>query len=272
MRRSAAHSRVSHERWLISYADFITLLFAFFVVLYAFAKADHKKQSQVSQAIDTAFRSMGVFHDHPGEDALQVIAHRGGADTASSVREVMDEDLESPAKVRDDLEHIRRELTKSLSPQIADRAVSIEMSRDGLVVSLREAGFFDSGSAAPHLGTGRILRTIGASLDGTDFDVRVEGHTDNLPVHNAQFDSNWELSTARATGIARLLLELHAIPADRISAAGFAEFHPVADNATAEGRAQNRRVDLVVIPRTRINFAASGSPAPNDPWRRITDN
>lgn len=272
MRRSTAQSRISHERWLISYADFITLLFAFFVVLYAFAKADQKKQSQVSQAIDTAFRSMGVFHDHPGEHALQVNAHRGGADTASSVQEIMNEDLESPAKVRDDLEHIRRELTKSLSPQIADRSVSIAVGRDGLVVSLREAGFFDSGSATPHPGTSSILRVIGASLDGTDFDVRVEGHTDNVPVHNAQFDSNWELSTARATRIARLVLELQTIPADRISAAGYAEFHPVAENETAEGRAQNRRVDLVFIPRTRINFAASDSPAPGGPWRRITDN
>jgi chemotaxis protein MotB len=242
------------------------------VVLYTFARADQKKQLQVSQAIDTAFRSMGVFHDHPEEDALQVDVHRGGANTASSLREVMNEDLESPAKVRDDLEHIRRELTKSLSPQIADHSLSIAMGRDGLVVSLREAGFFDSGSAAPHPGTGRILKAIGASLDGTDFDVRIEGHTDNVPVHNAQFDSNWELSTARATGIARLVLQLRAIPADRISAAGFAEFHPVADNATAEGRAQNRRVDLVVIPRARINFASSGSPASNGPWRRITDN
>jgi len=86
--------------------------------------------------------------------------------------------------------------------------------------------------------------------------VRIEGHTDNVPIHDAQFDSNWELSSARATRIARLILDMKAIPPDRISAAGYAEYHPVATNDTPEGRAENRRVDLVVMPRVKINFAA----------------
>jgi chemotaxis protein MotB len=101
--------------------------------------------------------------------------------------------------------------------------------------------------------------------------VRIEGHTDNVPVHNAQFDSNWELSAARAMRIARLFLELNAIAPDRISVAGYAEYHPVASNSTVEGRAANRRVDLVVTPRTKINFAASQSAAAAEGWRRVTD-
>ena len=95
-----------------------------------------------------------------------------------------------------------------------------------------------------------------AQLGPTPYDLRIEGHTDNVPIHTAEFDSNWELSSARATRIARLFLDMKAIPADRLSAAGYAEFHPVASNDTAEGRAENRRVDLVVMPRTKINFAA----------------
>jgi chemotaxis protein MotB len=144
------------------------------------------------------------------------------------------------------------------------------MGRDGLVISLSEAGFFASGSATPKAEALPTLRQIATSLGKAPYDVRIEGHTDNVPIHDTEFDSNWELSTARATRIARLFLELDAIPPERLSAAGYGEFHPVASNDTAEGRALNRRVDLVVIPRTKINFAA-GPDSSGGPWRRITD-
>ena len=130
------------------------------------------------------------------------------------------------------------------------------MGRDGLVISLREAGFFDSGSATPKAGGPADAAPDCGIAGRPPYDLRIEGHTDNVPIHNAEFDSNWELSSARATHIARLFLEMKAIPPDRLSAAGYAEFHPVASNDTAEGRAENRRVDLVVMPRTKINFAA----------------
>ena len=109
------------------------------------------------------------------------------------------------------------------------------MGRDGLVISLREAGFFESGSATPKAEALPTLRQIAGRLGPTPYDLRIEGHTDNIPIHTAEFDSNWELSTARATHIARLFLEMKAIPADRLSAAGYAEFHPVASNDTAGG-------------------------------------
>jgi chemotaxis protein MotB len=105
----------------------------------------------------------------------------------------------------------------------------------------------------------------------TPYDVPVEGHTDNLPMHNVEFDSNWELSSARATAIARIILSLDAIPPERLSVAGFAEFHPIASNATAEGRSENRRVDLIILPQTKLNFAAAPVSASEGPWARITD-
>jgi chemotaxis protein MotB len=145
------------------------------------------------------------------------------------------------------------------------------MGRDGLVISLREAGFFDSGSAAPKPEALPTLRQIAAKLGATLYDVRIEGHTDNVPIHNAEFDSNWELSAARATRIARLFLDMKAVLPDRLSAAGYAEFHPVASNDTAAGRAENRRVDLVVMPRTKINFAAPESTDSSGAWRKVTD-
>lgn len=257
--KPARSSKVSQDRWLVSYADFITLLFGLFVVLYAFARADQKKQQQVSAAIDVAFHSMGL-----------PMTQAGRGEAVSEPGAVVNLDVLSAAEVRDDLDRIRRELTGSLSGQMAAGTVSVAMRSDGLVISLREAGFFASGSAEPKPGTLPVLQKIAASIHQTPYDVRIEGHTDNVPIHNAQFASNWELSTARATRIARLFLELNAISPERISAAGYAQFHPIASNATADGRARNRRVDLVILPRTRLNFAAMPA-APSGPWRKVTD-
>src|SRR5579872_4005812 len=153
-------SRVTHVRWLVSYADFITLLFAFFVVLYAFAKADQKKQTEVSDAIDGAFRSMGIFSTPPANRPTDNLASPGVA---------MTEDIRSPERVRDDLEHMQRELEKKLAVQIAHRTVSVAMGRDGLVISLREAGFYDSGSSTPKPQTLTTLRQIATSVGQTSY-------------------------------------------------------------------------------------------------------
>jgi chemotaxis protein MotB len=272
MMRERRKGNISRDRWLVSYADFITLLFAFFVVLYAFAKADQKKQRQVSAAIDTAFHSLGIFSDLTRRPS-------GGTSTAAGINEpglpmniVMGENLASPAQIKNDLNNIRRELEQTLAKQVATHTVSIQMGRDGLVISLREAGFFDSGSALPKPETLPTLRQIAASLGRTPYDVRIEGHTDNIPIHTSEFDSNWELSSARATRIARLFLDLKAISPERISAAGYAEFHPVAGNNTPEGRAQNRRVDLVVLPRSSIDLSTPAIVHSDAQWRKITDD
>jgi len=264
MRPRVLRSRVGQDRWLVSYADFVTLLFGFFVVLYAFARSDHKKQAQVSQAIDTAFRTMGVF-SNSNQTA-------GAQDAAQPASAAVNEELLTPTQVKRDLDRIQRDLAQTLAKQVAAHTVSLEMGRDGLVISLREAGFFDSGSATPKAEALPALRTIADRLGKTPYDLRIEGHTDNMPIHNAEFDSNWELSSARATHIARLFLEMKAIPPDRLSAAGYAEFHPVAGNDTAAGRAENRRVDLVVLPRTKLDFADSGTAAPSGPWRKVTED
>ena len=271
MRSRVPRSRVTHDRWLVSYADFITLLFAFFVVLYAFSKADQKKQREVSASIDTAFRALGIFPD-AGRRPSSGPAGSNGADKAViPMNIVMGEEVLGPARVKADLDRIHRELAQTLSNQVATHTVSIHMGRDGLVISLREAGFFASGSADLQPATQPTLERIASSLGHSAYDLRVEGHTDNVPIHTAQFGSNWELSTARAVHIARDFLEMKAIPPDRISAAGYAEFHPVAPNDTAEGRAENRRVDLVVLPRTKLNLAAPELPESSGSWRKITD-
>ncbi len=271
MRSRVPRSRVTHDRWLVSYADFITLMFALFVVLFASARADEKKQTAVAQAIDAAFKSLGIFADTSRKPANNPNAAGGTEQPVVPMNIVMGEDVLSPARVKDDLDNLRRDLEQRLSNQVAQHTVSIQMGRDGLVISLREAGFFDSGSADPRTETLPTLREIATSLGRTPYDIRVEGHTDNVPIHTAAYDSNWELSAARATRIARLLLDLRTIAPDRLSAAGYAEFHPVASNASPEGRAANRRVDLVILPRTKIDFSAPGSARAGGSWRKITD-
>jgi chemotaxis protein MotB len=120
------------------------------------------------------------------------------------------------------------------------------------VISLRESGFYDSGSALPHPQSKAALGQVAATIGSTPYDIRIEGHTDNVPIHTAQFASNWELSTARATELAKIFIVDYRFAPGRLSAAGFAEYHPVAGNDTTEGRSQNRRVDIIVLPRISI--------------------
>jgi chemotaxis protein MotB len=144
---------------------------------------------------------------------------------------------------------IRAELERALAAEIRRNEVALHMDADGLVVSLREIGFFDSGSASIKPGAEGAFGRVAGILREHPYPIRVEGHTDNIPIHTAQFASNWELSTARATELVKSLIEDHGIPADRLSAAGYAEFHPVASNDNAKGRQLNRRVDVVILRR-----------------------
>jgi chemotaxis protein MotB len=129
--------------------------------------------------------------------------------------------------------------------QLPAGSVAVRMTPEGLVVSLNEVGFFASGSAEVRSEAVEAVAALAATLP--DAPVRVEGHTDNVPIHTAQFGSNWELSAARASAIARLLLERGTMHPANVSAAGYAEFHPVASNATEEGRRANRRVDVILL-------------------------
>lgn len=251
MRRRKDKHHSNHERWLISYADFITLLFAFFVVMYATSKADQKKQAAAAAAINSAFKSLGLFQSaDPKKDAQTASALATSQDDpAIPMNVVMGDQMLGSPETRQDLERIKRHLEGLLSNQIAKHVVSLRIGREGLIISLKEAGFYDSGSAVPHSSCMATLGRIAEALRATPYDIRIEGHTDNIPIHNEQFDSNWELSTARATRMARLFIIDHQFVPERLSASGYAEFHPATANTTSAGRAENRRVDIIVLPQ-----------------------
>jgi len=227
VRRKRRHQAPHHrDRWLVSYADFITLLFAFFVVLYSAAQVDKRRAAQVASAIQTAFHQNG---------SLPPPVANGGSPQLPNAQPSSDEQQAA----------LKKQIEQTLAADISNGDVAVRSSPEGLVISLREVGFFDSGSAEIKASSAAAFAQLAEILRQNGADIRIEGHTDNVPIHNSQFSSNWDLSTARATATIRLLIRYKLKP-ERMAAAGYAEFHPIAGNDTPEGRANNRRVDIVV--------------------------
>jgi chemotaxis protein MotB len=145
------------------------------------------------------------------------------------------------------MQQIQKDLQASLAREISARTVSVTATLEGIVVSLRELGFFDSGSTALQPDAISTLGNFVKVAGPLQARIRIEGHTDNVPIHNARFDSNWELSTARATEITKVFITKYSMAPRRLSASGYGEYYPVASNDTPQGRATNRRVDLVIL-------------------------
>lgn len=208
-RRKSIETESRHnDRWLLSYADLVTLLLALFIVLYAASDRDR------AQKIASSFAAQNTNGDGilPGNDA----------DKATETRI-----LENPVLMQ---------------------KTKIRQTSRGLIISLSEAGFFTAGDATVSGEAESVIKTLAETLKNTPTQIRIEGHTDSTPISSPRYPSNWELSTARASSVLTRLLE-NGIAPERLSAAGYAGFQPVATNETSEGRAQNRRVDIVVLNR-----------------------
>jgi chemotaxis protein MotB len=227
---TSGHGRASRDRWLVSYADFITLLFAFFATMYAMSSLDAKKLSTVAQALQVAFDEKS--HRAPLTLGNGVLPDRGPALVAP------------PA---DTIETVREQLLKDLGPDllVGDK-VELITDRRGLILSIPEAGVFPVGSDDLSLAAQELIGRMATSLGKVSNVVRVEGHTDDVPIHNVRFASNWDLSAARASRVVEFLIARGVAP-DRLSATGYAEFHPRVPNASVEARATNRRIDLVIL-------------------------
>jgi len=244
------HNRVSHERWLVSYADFITLMFAFFVVMFASARIDKERTAQLTEAIQSAFQELGMNAPGKGAGATPQPSHEHKANLDALARTpVTKSGLAEANHNSEDFAAMQKELEKLLSPEIKRREVALRMDADGIVISLREIGFFDSGSAQIKPQATAAVHRIASFLQARNCSLRIEGHTDNVPIHTASFASNWELSTARATTLVKLLIEGEGFSPERLSAAGYGEYHPFAENSSTAGQQMNRRVDIVVVPQ-----------------------
>jgi chemotaxis protein MotB len=274
-RRKHPRAHANHERWLVSYADFITLLFAFFVVLYSSAQVDQRKVGKLALAIQVAFQELGVFPASTTRipldtsepmpfDTVQVIQNAKHANELGRISSSPNAALDA-ASEEANLAILQNELQQALQHEIAMHAISVHRESEGLVISLREFGFFDTGSATLKPSALPPLDRIASILSIRTCRLRIEGHTDNVPIHTAQMASNWELSTARSTTLVRLLIQRYSFPPERLSAAGYAEYHPIASNQTAEGRAQNRRVDVVILSEHVVRTGPSIAATPADP-------
>ena len=242
---------VNHERWLVSYADFITLLFAVFVVLYAMGQSDKKKVEEVMQSIQSSFgmtnagANAAKINVIPSQ-AITIIPSLKPELSVTPVGRTRSGQVKTRAEEKD-FRQIKSAVEAYLVKQGANNKVTLEITRRGLIVSLKEAGFFNSGQATIRPDAYELINTIAEVMSQYNNPLRIEGHTDNVPISTAQFPSNWELSTARATNGLKYLLTHFDVDANKISATGYAEFRPIADNTTVEGRARNRRVDLVML-------------------------
>jgi chemotaxis protein MotB len=244
------HNRVSHERWLVSYADFITLMFAFFVVMFASAHIDKEKTAQLTEAIQSAFQDMSLSAPAKVPAPAPKLSREQSARADALARNSSSRTGRTEVNHRpEDFAALQKALEKLLSPEIKRREVALRLDADGLIISLREIGFFDSGSAQIKPQAVGTVHRVASFLEARNCSLRIEGHTDNVPIHTSSFASNWELSTARATTLVKLLIEGEGFAPERLSAAGYGEFHPVAENSSAAGQQMNRRVDIVIVPQ-----------------------
>jgi len=301
----------NHERWLVSYADFITLMFAFFVVLFASSAIQPQKVDQFVGAVREAFDSYGIYlgvsqsrvvgpPDASGGKTVTITVNAdatggGGLRTTgqTNVESQGDKDFESTTDNESEDDSLPNEeqtsgnkpsatptpmpsptpgpekeivpgagegapgmktvfaaLEQILAKELAEQKIEVKQEKRGIVISLREAGFFDSGSAELGLKSKEILNRIAQKLLAlrSHYMIRVEGHTDNVPLRNTwRFKDNWELSSARANSVISYLIQQNGYSPERLVASGYGEWHPVASNADAAGRARNRRVDMVIL-------------------------
>ncbi|MGK9064951.1 flagellar motor protein MotD [Stutzerimonas chloritidismutans] len=234
-RRRSHEEPENHERWLVSYADFITLLFAFFVVMYSISSLNEGKYKILSDSL------VGVFNQ-PDRSIMPIPVGeerpRASQDAAASV-------TDPAAEPVDPLDSIARSMRSAFADLIANNQLTVRGTETWVEIEFNSSLLFPSGDALPNDRAFGMLETVAGILAPFGNPVRVEGFTDNLPISTAAYPTNWELSAARAGSVVRMLAAGGVDPS-RMAAVGYGEFQPVADNATAEGRARNRRVILVI--------------------------
>lgn len=213
----------NHERWLLTYSDLITLLMIFFVVMYSMSNVDAQKFKAIAGSLSSVLsgQSNNVL-DSLGPSFI--------------------EGLESQQ-----MEEIRQQLQEYIDANNLANSIRIYTQERGLVISLNDTVLFPSGKADLTPEAQAIMRKVGMSLKGLNNYIRVEGHTDNLPISTSEFPSNWELSAMRSTNVVRFLLKESGMSPDKLSQSGYGEYRPIANNDSEPGRTRNRRVDIVIL-------------------------
>jgi len=232
-RKKSEEDKENLERWLLTYADLITLLLAFFIMLYVFSKQDTRKYDAMTMQLKAIFSGGTGVVDEGG---------RTGSRTIESANE-------GPSDIE-----IRRQLEKEIKELVRAEGlrenISVITDERGIVIRIMDKAFYDTGKADLKENARATLDRIAPVIKGIPNEIRIEGHTDNVPISTYEFKSNWELSVRRATEVVKYLIESGGIFPDRISAAGYAEYRPVAENDSEANRALNRRIEIIVLNTT----------------------
>lgn len=253
-RRQKHEEHENLERWLVSYADFITLLFAFFVVMYSVSQVNEGKYRVLSDSLVNAFKTTPTAAT-PISPALRIDASIKGSSNVAQVPVLkqtifarkLDPAQEAHQKQqKEKMKGVAEALLKAMEPLVKEGQVRVSQSVHGIAIEINASVLFAPGQATLEPGSIKALRAVGGVLAKVPNDIQVEGFTDNTPINTPAFPSNWELSTARASSVVRLLAESGA-PTDRLVAVGYGEFRPIAANSTSEGRARNRRVTVMIL-------------------------
>ncbi|SFQ96805.1 flagellar motor protein MotB [Desulfoscipio geothermicus] len=235
-RRHKKESEGNKERWLITYADMITLLLIFFIVMYTLSKIDAAKFETLAESLAAVFGAGGMVLDSPGPQVI----------TGTPPEQV--QDIVEKAQ----LDNLKKKLENYIQENGLATRVSVTTEERGIVLSFQDNVLFELGSARLTPRAREILDKVAPILADTPNYIRVEGHTDNLPINNARFPSNWELSAARATNVVQELIREHGFAPQKLSATAYGEYRPRVPNTSPENRQLNRRVDLVIL---RSKFA-----------------
>lgn len=249
----------NHERWLVSYADFVTLLFAFFVVMYSISSVNNEKYETLSLALEGAFTEV---KEKKVIDPIQVgvqpttikpiVLDNPTREELNKKHELSEEIL----KERRDLQFISEQFEDVLQPYVENKLVEVKRNDFWIELEMNSELLFSSGEAELSSKALPVLKKVAEVVRIIPNVISIEGHTDNIPIDTVEFPSNWDLSSARATSVVQEFIK-NRIPAMRLSAVGYGEFHPVADNNTIEGRFKNRRVVLVLMSQAFARYGMS---------------
>lgn len=252
-RRRRRQEPENHERWLVSYADFITLLFAFFVVMYAMSSVNEGKYKVLSDSLTNVFNS-------PDQSIQPFRAHVEQSGTGAAQRSVDKaprKQSANEAPTGDAFERIAQSLRNAFGTMIMSDQMTLRGNEQWIEIELKSSLLFPSGDAIPTDAAFSIIEKVAKILAPYENPIHIEGFTDNLPISTAQYPTNWELSAARAASMVRLLV-MEGVSPERLAAVGYGEFQPVADNATVAGRGRNRRVVLVISRHLDVRRSITG--------------
>lgn len=245
-RRSRRQDEENHERWLISYADLITLLFAVFVVLYALSKVDEGKYKVFSNSLNFAFGSVSLGKPGVVDPARTAPQNEQELLLKALVDKRNARIAEQQRKQNEAMQTMVNNLNHAMATLVKNELVNVTQTPRGVVVDINASALFEQGEAVLQRSATRTLAAVAKVLEPGTQAIEVEGHTDDIPIFTPQFPSNWELSAARASSVVRLFIE-QGVAAERLRAVGLASYHPVSSNETAEGRVRNRRVTVTIL-------------------------